>query len=231
MPTAIILLHVPHEGAYRLRPALERAGFRVVERLGPPSPGDARAELVVLMGGPMGVYEADRHPQLAAELELLSARLRAGRPSLGICLGAQLLAHAAGARVFPGAAGLELGVMPVRVTDEGARDPLFAGIPAELPVAHWHGDTFEPVPGATLLASTGRYPQQAFRIGRSLGLQFHPELDVAALRGWLALHPEAPAQAGKSLAGIEAEELPRLEAAGAHLDRLLDNAAAALARS
>src|SRR5207244_919589 len=102
----------------------------------------------------------------------------AGRRIVGVCLGAQLLAAAAGARVFKGEAGLEKGLFPIRRLDAG---PLLEGVTE---VVHWHQDTFDEVPGATLLASSERYRQQAFALRNCIGVQFHPELDAQAFARW-----------------------------------------------
>jgi GMP synthase (glutamine-hydrolysing) len=140
--------------------------------------------LVVVMGGPQAVYRASGHPYLLDELRLLRGRLERGQPSLGICLGSQLLAAAAGARVYPGERGVELGLYPVSCTVEAAEDEVFSALPRDFWVLHWHGDTFDLPEGAAWLASTERYPLQAFRVGRSYGLQFHPELTGATFLAW-----------------------------------------------
>ncbi|HEX8818947.1 MAG TPA: glutamine amidotransferase, partial [Archangium sp.] len=164
---AVVFQHEEHEGPGLLGPALEAAGFTLVKRFRTVKHEDVDAELVVVLGGPMGVYEADRHPFLGQELALVAERLALQRPVLGLCLGAQLLAAAAGTEVFVGKNGLEVGVGPVRWTKEGLADPVIAGVRPRTTVAHWHQDTFKSVPGATLLASTDRYSQQAFRLGDS----------------------------------------------------------------
>ena len=97
---------------------------------------------------------------------------------LGVCLGAQLPADASGGEVFPGSDGEEIGLGIVELTPDGRRDPVFGPAGRVLPVLHWHGDTFTPPPDAVHLASSARYPQQAFRLGgRAYGLQFHVEVD------------------------------------------------------
>ncbi|XXF75669.1 gamma-glutamyl-gamma-aminobutyrate hydrolase family protein [Myxococcaceae bacterium GXIMD 01537] len=181
---AVVLQHEEHEGPGMLGPALQAAGFSLVKRFRTVKHEDLDAELVVVMGGQMGVYEADRHPFLHEELGLLRQRLASERPVLGICLGAQLLAAAAGSDVFVGKNGLEVGVAPVRWTNDGLADPVIAGLRPKAPVAHWHQDTYKAVAGATLLASTDRYTQQAFRLGKSYGFQFHLELTADELDRW-----------------------------------------------
>ncbi|HVP58937.1 MAG TPA: glutamine amidotransferase [Myxococcaceae bacterium] len=221
---AVAYVHEAHEGLARLREPLERAGFRPVERFRAPDPeADARAPLLVVLGGPMGVYEADRFPFLGLEQEVLRARLALDRPSLGLCLGAQLLAAAAGASVFQGSRGKVIGVGPVqRVPGE---DPLLREVPDTFDVVHWHGDTFEPVPGA-LLFRADTYPAQGFRVGRSVGLQFHAELGPEGFREWVAGSAEALRRSGRDPEALVTSGVPRLTAALPVLDRLL----AALAR-
>lgn len=206
---AIVFVHDEAEGPVTLEPALRRAGFTVEQRVREVREGDEAADLVVVMGGPMGVYEADRFPFLAQEQGLLEKRLAAHRPNLGICLGAQLLAAAAGSKVYPGAAGKVVGVLPVTLTAEALADPLFAGIDERFEVIHWHGDTWEPVHGAVLLASTARYPQEAFRLGNSYAFQFHPELDAANFERWLRAFPLGLKQAGREVEDALSRDLPR----------------------
>lgn len=184
------------------------------------APSDAVAPLVVVMGGPMGVYEADRYPFLEEEKRLLAERLENGRPNLGICLGAQLLAAAAGARVYPGAPGMVLGVLPVTLSPEALADPLFAGFDERFETVHWHADTFDRVPGSVVLASSARYDNEAFRVGHSYGLQFHPELDEATFAQWVRESPRDLARVGRTAEEVLERDLPRLRAAN-HANALL----------
>jgi GMP synthase (glutamine-hydrolysing) len=226
---AVVFQHEEHEGPGLLGPVLQEAGFTLVRRSRQVRREDVGAELVVVLGGPMGVYEADQHPFLREELAALAERLANGRPCLGICLGAQLLAAAAGAEVFPGKNGLEVGVGPVRWTQEAQKDAVFAG-PKRTVVAHWHGDTYSPVPGAALLASTDRYTQQAFRLGSSYGLQFHLELTAEELGRWLDRGAEGLAAQGKDVAALR-KELGKLRAAEPENVELLHRLAHHFARA
>lgn len=210
---AVVFTHHEMEGLGTLEPALRRAGFTLELRLCEVRPGDEDADLAVVMGGPMAVYEADRYPFLKDELELLRKRLEAHRPNLGICLGAQLLAAAAGSKVYQGKAGPVIGVLPVTLSAEALADPLFAGMDERFEVIHWHGDTFDPVHGAVLLASTARYPQEAFRISNSYGFQFHPELDAENFERWARALPEELKSAGRELEDTLRRDLPKLRAA------------------
>jgi GMP synthase (glutamine-hydrolysing) len=148
-------------------------------------PPDAPGPLFVL-GGPIGAYEDAFYPFLKDELRFIEKRLAAKRPIFGICLGAQLMARALGARVYP-AQAKELGWAPIALTEAGQRsvlDPLGSG-----PVLHWHGDTFDLPPGATRLASTALCENQAFSIGTdALALQFHIEAEAKGLERWYVGH-------------------------------------------
>jgi GMP synthase-like glutamine amidotransferase len=138
------------------------------------------------MGGPMGVADTDAHPNLPAEIELIATLVEFNVPVLGICLGAQLLARALGANVYPGPKA-EIGPGTVKLTAAGRVDPVLAAADhgEELPVVHWHGETFDLPVGALRLASSEHYPNQAFRFGaRAYGLQFHVEVDRALAEEW-----------------------------------------------
>lgn len=154
------------------------------------------ADLLVVLGGPIGVYDHDAYPVVSEEIRLLRTRLAAGRPTLGICLGAQLMAAALGARVYPGPAK-EIGWSALDLTDTSAGHPLAAL--CDVPVLHWHGDTFDLPEGCTLLASTPLCRNQAFSRGPNvLGLQFHPEVLAARFEHWLLGHATELAAAGIS---------------------------------
>jgi GMP synthase (glutamine-hydrolysing) len=198
MPECLAIRHVAFEDLGLLAGLLAERGFSVRYReagIGAMSPELlVRPELVVILGGPIGVYENDLYPFLDAELAAIRARLDAGKPTLGICLGAQLMAKALGAAVAPGPQK-EIGWAPLTLTDEG-RASLLAAFETT-PVLHWHGDNFELPAGAVRLASTPACPNQAFAIGNKvLGLQFHIEVDPARIEQWLIGHTVELGKAG-----------------------------------
>lgn len=145
----------------------------------------AHEGLVIILGGPIGVYETTDYPFLQKEIDLLKVRLEKKLPTIGICLGAQLIAHALGAKVYAGHAK-EIGWSRLSLAD-AAHNPLAAL--ANTPVLHWHGDTFDLPAQAELLASSDLYPNQAFRVGpHILALQFHAEVAADSLEKWLIGH-------------------------------------------
>jgi GMP synthase (glutamine-hydrolysing) len=214
-----LLQHAEPEGPGAIAAALEARGVAlrpVRPDRGEPipaAPGDAAG--LVVMGGPMGVYEADRFPHLRDELRLIAAALERGTPVLGICLGAQLLAATLGARVAPGPAR-EIGWHPVHLRPAARYDPLFAGVPPSFTAFHWHGDAFDLPAGATWLASSQRTPYQAFRTGAaSYGMLFHLEVDERAVRGMVAAFGaelEAAGVDGRAVVAGAAAHLPALAA-------------------
>ena len=226
---AVVLQHETHEELGLLGPALTEVGFSLVKRFRDVEHSDLEAELVVILGGGLGVGDS-AHPFLAKEQAFLAQRLALDRPCLGICLGAQLLAAAAGADVHRGKNGFELGVGPVRWTQAGLEDPVFAGAPSKPAVAHWHQDTFTAVPDATLLCSTERYTQQAFRLGPTYGLQFHLELTGDAWLKWIEWGADALVAAGKDPAALRAEA-GKLRAAESQNSQLLARLAQHFART
>lgn len=159
-------------------------------------------ELLVVLGGPIGVYEDEHYPFLRVEKALLKERLAAGKATLGICLGAQLMAAALGGEVY--ASGLkEIGWAPLTLTNAGRDTPLrfLAGELAD--VLHWHGDTFTLPAGAVHLASTALCRNQAFAFGpRALGLQFHLEAQGEQIEHWLVGHACEIAGAGVDVAAL-----------------------------
>ncbi|MDN4475009.1 glutamine amidotransferase [Demequina sp. SYSU T00192] len=144
----------------------------------------ATADVGIVLGGPVGVDDLADYPVLAEEAALLAARVAATLPTLAVCLGAQLLAHALGGRVEPGEP--EVGWGGVDLAPAASSTPLrhLGGAP----VLHWHGDRIVPPAGATVLASTRATPCQAFAVGSALALQFHPEVDAERIERWLIGH-------------------------------------------
>jgi GMP synthase-like glutamine amidotransferase len=190
MPNCLVVQHVAPESAWALNDALVRAGVGVDTRrvfAEDPLPGDLSSyDGLVVMGGPMSAASDHEFPTRRHELSLLQTALAQGVPTVGVCLGAQLVAHAAGAAVYPGGPGAEIGWSPVTLTAAGRTDSLFADVPERLNVLQWHGDTFDLPDDAVLLASNAAYPNQAFRIGAAAwGLQFHLEVTAQAVDGFL----------------------------------------------
>jgi GMP synthase (glutamine-hydrolysing) len=196
--TAVAIRHVDFEHLGIIAPILNDAGYTAriadagLDDL--TSPEIANADLIVVLGGPIGAFEEAQYPFVADELRVLETRLASGRPTLGICLGAQLMARALGARVYPGPAK-EIGWSELSLSEEGRASPLrhLSGVP----VLHWHGDTFDLPAGAVRLASTTICANQAFAIGRNmLGLQFHGETDAREIERWLIGHAAEIAATG-----------------------------------
>jgi GMP synthase-like glutamine amidotransferase len=209
--TCLVVQHLPPEGPYLIAGALENAGIsvelcQVFAGDQPPASLDGYNGLVV-MGGPMSAASDEGFPTRTAEVHLLEDALEHRVPALGVCLGAQLLAIAAGGKVYPGAEGPEIGWAPVSLmVGEAEQDLLFGDLPTELTVLHWHGDTFDLPPGATHLATSKTYPNQAFRAGpRAWGLQFHLEVDGPAVEAFLAAFGDEAAGCGVAPEDIAAQ--------------------------
>ena len=207
MKRALIIRHVPYEGVAGYREPIEAAGYHV-DRIDVADPAFAsldltEPDLLIMMGGPMGVYEADAHPWIACQLRRLALRLAADRPTLGVCFGAQMIAAALGAKVYPGPAK-EVGFHPVTLHTPAADGPLRHI--AEVPVLHWHGDTFTLPEGVELLASSHLYAHQAFSRGPNLlALQFHAEMgEDERFETWLDQWPESVAEAGGCVNSLRA---------------------------
>ena len=167
-------------------------------------PHDTPAPIFVL-GGPIGAYEEAHYPFLNAELRFIEKRLAVKLPIFGICLGAQLMARALGARVYP-AKAKELGWAPITLTEPGLTSvlkPLIDG-----PVLHWHGDTFDLPQGAMRLASTAICENQAFSFGTTaLALQFHIEAEAKSLERWYVGHTMELAQEKIAVPALRAQSL------------------------
>ena len=145
---------------------------------------------VVILGGPMNVYEEDHYPFLRAEDLFIKEAIQRGKFVLGICLGAQLIAKALGAKVFK-ASLKEIGWYDILLTMIGSKDPLFSNLPKTFPVFQWHGDTFEIPKGGKLIATSTSVPHQAFRYGdNAYGLQFHLEVTEKMIKEWMETYEE-----------------------------------------
>ena len=145
---------------------------------------------IVLLGGPMNVYEEDRYPFLKDEDLFIKEAIQRGKAILGICLGAQLIAKALGAKVFK-APVKEIGWYDVSLTKVGLQDPLLSCLPKTFPVFQWHEDTFEIPNGARLIATSSPISHQAFRYGEKVyGLQFHLEVTKEMIRDWIETYGE-----------------------------------------
>jgi len=179
----VALRHVAFEDLGLWEPEIRAHGYTIeyvdagVDDLAPVRD----AELVVVLGGPIGVGDALLFPNIDAETAFIRERLDAGLPVLGVCLGAQLIAHALGWTVAPGE--LELGWGIIDVNTAGMATPLrhIAGVP----ILQWHGDSITAPPSIDLLASTEATTCQAFVVGSALGIQFHPEVDPESFERWL----------------------------------------------
>lgn len=189
MKTALVMRHLAYEDLGSLEVALIEHDFTVIysdpdtdhlQRFEPGGP-----DLVIVLGGPFSVNDHGCHPWITDEYTWLRERLTLDLPTLGICLGAQLMAKAMGARVYTPAAK-EIGWYPLSLTPFGAEGPLRHFDSSRGLVLQWHGETFELPLQAKLLASTISCPNQAFQLGRNgLAVQFHPEVTAAGLEPWL----------------------------------------------
>lgn len=142
-------------------------------------------DLLVVMGGTPGVYQMEDYPFIAEEIEIIRKRIDKQRAVLGICLGAQMIAGALGADVYPGALGPEKGWFPIEVNEEGRGTAVEYLDKAHTNMLHWHGDTFDLPEGAKLLASSEKYPHQIFSYGDNvMALQCHLEITPQTLHGW-----------------------------------------------
>jgi len=179
--------HVAFEGLGSIEPWLENAGCEITRTLffqSPVLPNPDDTDALIIMGGPMGVHDEEQFPWLAAEKAFIGDFIRSGKPVLGICLGAQLIACSLGAEVYPGP-GKEIGWFPIHGTTQ-AKDPEFT-FPPSLEVFHWHGDTFDLPTGAVRLARSKGCQNQAFQLGKSvIALQFHLETTPESARNIVA---------------------------------------------
>jgi GMP synthase (glutamine-hydrolysing) len=201
MKSAVAIRHIAFEDVGILAPLLSEAGYGLtyleagVDDWGPAE----AADLLIVLGAPIGVNEREAYPFLVGELDLIRRRLAANRPILGLCLGAQLMAQALGSPVYPGPAK-EIGWGGLSFVDDDLRE--LVGVR----VLHWHGDTFDLPAGAKLLASTTINPNQAFSVGsKALALQFHAEAEGRNFERWLIGHTCEIGEAGLSPVSLRAD--------------------------
>jgi GMP synthase-like glutamine amidotransferase len=194
--SVLIVKNIPLEGPGTIEDFLKEEGidYTILEF----SEGEDVADTgcfshLIVMGGPMAVYEMDKYPYLKREAVLIEEFIKNGKSVLGICLGAQMIAHALGSRVYPGSVK-EIGWYRADITPEGMEDPVFSTLAVSSPagnagryaeVFHWHGDTFDLPEGAVRIATSSAYQNQAFRFGKSVyALQFHIEVNPEIVREW-----------------------------------------------
>jgi len=221
MRTVLVLQHAACETLGTIADALQRAHVRTAyirAFAGDPIPTHMdEAVGLILMGGPMGVYEQDRYPFLAEEMRLIERALAAGKPILGVCLGSQLLAAVLGARVRKGPQK-EIGWFPVLLTEAARADALFTDVPPSFIAYHWHGDVFDCPSGAVSLARSELTECQAFRYGtNAYGLLFHLEVTEPIIAEMVRTFAEELREAGLSGEAIiqdAARHLPELERIG-----------------
>ena len=207
---AHVIQHIAFEHLGNLAPVLRQHGYAIntfmagIDELSPISKDDP--DLLVVLGGPIGVYETDAYPYLETELELVGERIARNRPVLGICLGCQLIARALGANVYPGGTK-EIGWAPLEIHND-AEGNVLAPMQEAADVLHWHGDTFDLPAGATLLASSALYPNQAFSYRSNvLALQFHLEVETEAMENWYLGHAH-------EIGSVDGLTVPRLREDG-----------------
>jgi GMP synthase (glutamine-hydrolysing) len=192
----LIIKNIQTEGPGTIEEFLRKEDipFHIVElELGHIPPSLKSYNTIVILGGPMGVYEMETNPKLMAGSRIIREAINRDLKILGICLGSQMIAHCLGADVYPGPEK-EIGWYHIEITGDGLKDPLMRKLAIhpgvgdfwrKFRVFHWHGDTFDLPPGAMLLASSARYKNQAFRFGnRIYGLQFHVEVTKDMIMQW-----------------------------------------------
>jgi GMP synthase (glutamine-hydrolysing) len=221
MPKIFVVQHIECETLGAIADALDGAGISyqyIRPFAGDPAPRDmGDASGLIIMGGPMGVYERDSHPFLTAEMRLIEQALAEQKPILGVCLGSQLLAATLGAAVTRGERK-EIGWHPVRLKVASGSDPLWAGVESPFTALHWHGDIFALPHGAVSLASSALTEHQAFRYGENAyGFLFHMEATRAIIeemvRNFAGELGEAAVDGGEILTR-SADYLTRLHAIG-----------------
>ena len=216
MQNAIAIRHLAFEDLGSLTKILEKNNYAVTYlEAGVDNLAEIAAnqpDLLIILGGPIGVYDEEDYPFLLDELQIIEHRLKADLPTFGICLGAQLIARALGSSVYPGKVK-EIGWLPLELTTEGMTSPLALLSSEQTSMLHWHGDTFDLPAGAILLASTANYKNQAFAWGNNcLALQFHPEVTARGLERWFIGHTiEITSASDTSIARLRADTAKNID--------------------
>lgn len=220
MSRILVFQHVAAEPLGTLDPLIRRRGHRVkfvnFEREPGAQPRLDRYKGLIVLGGPMNVEDRDGRPHLRTEIDLIREALAQDKPVLGICLGAQLLAHALGGKVRRHHVS-EIGWYNLATTDAGRSDPVFGPLGESAPIFQWHSYTFDIPKGATHLARTATCENQAFRQGNNAyGFQFHLEMDKPLIERWLGLpgyrDELIAAGLGRDAESIRADTFARIEA-------------------
>ena len=203
MKRLLVFQHVPYEILGTFHPLLKEAGFRIrYVNFGhhpDAEPNISRYHGLIVLGGPMNCDQSDRYHHLSKEIEVIQDAIEQGKPVLGICLGAQLIARALGARVSKNKTK-EIGWYDLSPTIEGTSDPLFSKLGAHQMIFQWHGDAFEIPKNAVHLATSPDCKNQAFRYRHNVyGFQFHLEVDEPMIHRWL--HTPSMAREAEALGG------------------------------
>jgi GMP synthase (glutamine-hydrolysing) len=224
MKTAWAIRHLHCEHLGELEAALRDSGYGIRYLEAPTADFEQPApDLLVLLGGPISVNDGSKYPFLERELAFVQRALLERRLVLGVCLGAQLMAQALGAKVHA-MAQKEVGWAPLSATPAGHQHPIAALLDGSLQVLHWHGETFELPAGATLLCSTAPCENQAFAVGRhALGLQFHPEVTAAQLESWFVAHTLELELAGLDIPSLRRASIDKAPLLKAPLRRLVND--------
>ncbi len=164
---------------------------------GSPLPAPAGYQAILVGGTPVSAYAIKAHPFLVAQEQYLRSAVRQGKPCLGICFGAQLLARILGGRAHQ-AEKKEIGVYELELTAGGKAEPFLRGFPGRFPVFHWHGDAFDPPPGAQVPVQGTDCPNQMFRCGRTVGVLFHLEFGAKEVAAWAKAYAPELRGFGKS---------------------------------